>query len=42
MQRIVILRLTIVPLALVGAAGFGRINATEDARQMQFALRLYF
>ncbi len=30
------------PVSTLGAAGFGRINATEDARQMQFALRLYF
>ncbi|MFN0120790.1 MAG: hypothetical protein ACKV2V_09840 [Blastocatellia bacterium] len=30
------------PVSTLGAAGFGRINATEDARQIQFALRLYF
>ncbi|MDX2033918.1 MAG: TonB-dependent receptor [Blastocatellia bacterium] len=30
------------PVSTLGAAGFGRINATEDARQMQFALRVYF
>jgi hypothetical protein len=30
------------PVSTLGAAGFGRINTTEDARQMQFALRLYF
>ena len=29
------------PVSTLGAAGFGRINATEDARQLQFALRLY-
>jgi len=30
------------PVSTLGAAGFGRINATGDARQLQFALRLYF
>jgi hypothetical protein len=30
------------PVSILGAANFGRLLAAEDARQMQFALKLYF
>jgi hypothetical protein len=30
------------PVSILGAANFGRLVAAEDARQMQFALKLYF
>ncbi|MBI3425439.1 MAG: TonB-dependent receptor [Acidobacteria bacterium] len=30
------------PVTILGAANFGRLLAAEDARQMQFALKLYF
>ncbi len=32
----------IVPAGVLGAANFGKLLAAEDARQMQFALKLYF
>ena len=32
----------ITPVSILGAANFGRLIAAEDARQMQFALKLYF
>ncbi|MBK8312499.1 MAG: TonB-dependent receptor [Acidobacteria bacterium] len=30
------------PVSVLGSANFGRLLAAEDARQMQFALKLYF
>jgi hypothetical protein len=30
------------PVSILGAANFGRLVAAEEARQMQFALKLYF
>ncbi len=32
----------IIPVGVLGAANFGKLLAAEDARQMQFALKLYF